>query len=79
MGTKWPKAVAKIGDDLDALTACHDYRPSTGSTFTHQPDRVDLATSGTGRHVGQRELRVRFGWLKVGSMVGLRHAGWAGR
>ncbi len=31
-GTKWPKAAAKITDDLDVLLAFYDYPPSTGST-----------------------------------------------
>jgi hypothetical protein len=30
---KWPKAVAKITDDLDMLLAFYDYPPSTGSTY----------------------------------------------
>jgi membrane protein involved in colicin uptake len=31
-GAKWPKAVAKIVDDFDVLTAFYDDPPSTGST-----------------------------------------------
>lgn len=31
-GTKWPKAVAKITDDLEVLLAFYDYPRSTGST-----------------------------------------------
>jgi hypothetical protein len=31
-GTNWPKAAAKITDDLDVLLAFYDYPPSTGST-----------------------------------------------
>jgi putative transposase len=31
-GTKWPKAVAKLTDDLDVLLECYNYPPSTGST-----------------------------------------------
>jgi hypothetical protein len=30
---KWPKAVAKITDDLDVLLAFYDFRPSTGSSY----------------------------------------------
>ncbi len=32
-GLKWPKAAAKITDDLKVLLAFYDYRPSTGSTY----------------------------------------------
>src|SRR3954447_5961640 len=32
-GAKWPKAVAKITDDLDVLLAFYDFPPSTGSTY----------------------------------------------
>ncbi len=31
-GAKWPKAAAKVIDDLDVLLAFYDSRPSTGST-----------------------------------------------
>jgi hypothetical protein len=31
-GTKWPKAVAKVIDDLDVLLTFYDFLPSTGST-----------------------------------------------
>jgi hypothetical protein len=41
-GTKWPKAAAKITDDLDVLLAFYDYpRRLLDPPAHHQPDRVD--------------------------------------
>ena len=63
-GAKWPKAVAKIVDDLDVLTAFYDY-PAEHSIHlrTTNPSRVDLrdrAAAATG-HQGTRLPRRRRG------------------
>ena len=39
---KWPKATAKITDDLDVLLAFYDYPAEHRITCGRQPDRVDL-------------------------------------
>ena len=41
-GTKWPKAAAKIADDLDVLWRSTTTQPSTGAPANQQPDRADL-------------------------------------
>jgi hypothetical protein len=61
-GTKWPKAVAKITDDLDVLVEFHDYPAEHWVHLrTHHPDRVDLRHGPTGPagHQGTRLARGR--------------------
>jgi len=42
-GAKWPKAVAKITDEVDTLLAFYDYPAEHwGAPTHHEPDRVDL-------------------------------------
>ena len=72
---RWPVA----GDDHPA----HHGLASWSNDPTNQQainKSRDQGGHETGRHVGQRELPVRFGCLTGwGCMDGLRHAGWAGR
>ena len=57
-GVKWPKAAAKITDDLDVLLAFYDYPAEHWIHLrTTQPDRVDLRhrTAQNPGHQGPRQ------------------------
>jgi putative transposase len=63
-GKKWPKAVAKIVDDRDALLTFYDYpRPALASSTHDQPYRVCIrAGQGEdGHHQGSRLATSGFG------------------
>ena len=55
-GTKWPKAVAKITDDLDCSSRSTTTPPSTGSTYAPPTDRIHLRhrPAAAARHQGTR-------------------------
>ena len=57
-GTKWPKATAKISDDLDVLVGVLRLpRRALDPSTDHEPDRVDLRDRATtpARHQGSRQ------------------------
>ncbi len=41
-GVKWPKAAAKITDDLEELLAFYDFPPALDPPAHHEPDRVHV-------------------------------------
>lgn len=57
-GTKWPKAVAKVVDDQDALLAFYDFPVEHWKHLrTFEPDRVDVR-SGQGAHQPHQGTRL---------------------
>jgi hypothetical protein len=57
-GAKWPKAAAKVIDDLDVLLAFYDSRPSTGSTCA-PPTRSSRPSPPSDSASGSRRDRDR--------------------
>ena len=57
-GAKWPKAAAKVINDLDVLLAFYDSRPSTGSTCA-PPTRSSRPSPPSDSASGSRRDRDR--------------------
>jgi hypothetical protein len=53
-GAKYPKAVAKIVDDLDVLLEFYRYPAEHGSTCGRKPDRIDFCHSAAAHQGHQR-------------------------